>query len=156
VNKGKREETDAKAMEVYHLSCQGLTQAEIGLYLGHHPVYVCRLLKRAKTMMRFLADNIDGKFHLGATLKRFLKIEETALANMEGLDPSNPAATSWAKILLEARKEIKKLLQECGAVFKMPESVEDGMPFDDPEIRKEYLALRARANARAKAKGKEG
>jgi hypothetical protein len=53
---------------------------------------------------------------------------------------------------------MKKLLQECGAVFKMPESVEDGIPFDDPEIRRDYMELQARAWAKGKvlAGGKEG
>jgi hypothetical protein len=154
VNKGKREETDAKAMDVYDLSCQGMKQKDIALYLGYHPVYVSRLFKRAKDMLRWQADNIDGKYHLGATLKAFMKQEEISLAKMEGLDPNSSVAVGWAKNAQEARKEIKKLLQESGVVFKMPELVEDGADFSDPESRKEYLEWRARAEARRKQRDK--
>jgi len=142
-------------MQSYYLSRQGMKKVEIALYLGISRSQVHRRLNRAKSIFRWMADNIDGKAHLGETLDAFVKQEEVALANAAACDPTSNTAIGWARVAQEARKEIKKLLQECGAVFKMPEQVEDGMPFDDPEIRKDYLALRARANAKARAKAKE-
>ena len=153
--KGKKEETDDKAMMAYSLSRQGMKKVEIALYMGISREYVHRLLNRAKAIFRWMADNIDGKLHLAETLDAFVKQEEVALANAAACDPGSSVAVQWANAARDARKEIKKLLQECGAVFKMPESVEDGIPFDDPEIRKKYLALRAEARARALAAGKE-
>jgi hypothetical protein len=93
--------------------------------------------------------------HLGETLTVFLEMEGEALKNLVAVDASNPVAVGWMKATLDARKEIKKLLQECGVVFKIPESIEMGMLFDDPEIRKEYLALRAKALTKS-SKQREG
>lgn len=157
-NKGQKEEIDDKAMTAYSLTRQGMKKTEIAIYMGISHRYVFLLLNRAKALFRWMADNIDGKLHLAETLDAFIKAEEVALANAAACDPGSSVAVQWANAARDARKEIKKLLQECGAVFKMPESVEDGIPFDDPEIRKDYLALRARARARAGIKDvvKEG
>jgi len=152
---GKKEETDDKAMLAYLLTRQGMKKVEIALYMGISREYVHRLLNRAKALFRWMADNIDGKLHLAQTLDAFVKQEETALANAAACEPGSGVAVAWMNAARDARKEIKKLLQECGAVFKMPEAVEDGIPFDDPVIRKKYLALRAEAKARAVAVGAE-
>jgi plasmid maintenance system antidote protein VapI len=146
---GKKEETDDKAMLAYSLTRQGMKKTEIAVYMGISRDSVHRLLRRSKAIFRWMADNIDGKLHLAETLDAFIKQEETALANAAACDLGSSVAVQWANAARDARKEIKKLLQECGAVFKMPEQIEDGIPFDDPEIRKDYLALRARARAKA-------
>ena len=145
-----KEETDDKAMQVYSLSRQGLKKTEIALYLGISRKHVHHLLKRAQNIFRWMADNIDGKLHLGQTLEAFLEQERIALANAAACEPGTNVAVGWMNAARDARKEIKKLLQECGAVFKMPETIEEGIPFDNPEDRKDYLELRARAMKRKK------
>jgi len=153
---GKREETDEKAMYVYSLVRQNMSKTEIALFLGMHRTQVHRLINRAKNVLRWIADNIDGKMHLGETLIALQDQERRATEMAAACEPGSAVAVGWEKIRLECRKEIKKLLQECGAVFKMPEAVEDGGSLEDPESRKEYLEWRARSRARAKARGKEG
>ena len=146
----KREETDERAMLASSLVRQDMTREEIARYLGITDRQVRRLLARARQFYKFLADNIDGKLHLGETLTTFLEMERKAWHNLAGLKPENPVAVGWAKLALDARKEIKKLLQECGAVFKMPETVEDGVDFEHPDDRKDYLALMIRSRSRGK------
>jgi hypothetical protein len=155
---GKREETDNLAMEVYSLTLQNMSKVQIAKYLGIDRKQVYRLIKRYKAILRWLADHIDGALHLGETLVGLKQLYRDALENIGKSDPGSAVAVGWARVALDALKEMKKLLQECGAVFKMPESVEDGIPFDDPEIRRDYMELQARAWAKGKvlAGGKEG
>jgi predicted transcriptional regulator len=151
----KREETDEKAMLAASLARQKMTREEIALYLGVGDRQVRRLLARSRQFYKFLARNIDAEMHLGETLMVFLEMEGRALKNLAEVKADSPVAVGWARAALDARKEIIKLLQECGAVLKVPETIEVGLPFDDPEIRKEYLALRARAREKAREKSKE-
>jgi hypothetical protein len=155
INKGKREESDAKAMEVYYLS-KSMSQKDIARYLGHHPVYVCRLLKKAKMLLRWTADNIDGKYHLAAILNALEKQANRAFAKAEACDEGSNVAVGYEKIGQEALAKILKIMQESGFIFRMPEQFEESMPFDDPESCMEYMELRARALARRKASEKEG
>lgn len=152
---GKREETDNLAMEVYALTLRNMKKVEIARYLGIDRKQVYRLISRYKAILRWLSEHIDGALYLGETLAGLKQLYSDALENIDKSEPGSTVAVGWAKIALEALKEMKKLLQECGAVFKMPETVEEGIPFDDPEIRRKYLALRAEAVARAKAREKE-
>ena len=152
---GKREETDNLAMEVYSLTLQNMRKTEIAKYLGIDRKQVYRLINRYKAILRWLADHIDGALHLGETLVGLKQLYRDAIENVGKSEPGSAVAVGWARIALEALKEMKKLLQECGAVFKMPEAIEDGIPFDDPVIRKKYLALRAEARVRAVAAGVE-
>jgi len=153
---GKREETDNLAMEVYSLTLQKMGKTEIARYLGIDRKQVYRLVKRYEAILRWLADHIDGALHLGETLVGLKQLYRDALENVGKADPGSAVAVGWARIALEALKEMKKLLQECGAVFKMPEAIEDGISFDKPEIREKYMLLRIEAKAGGGGKEEAG
>jgi len=153
----KRDELDEQALLAASLARANMPRQSIALYLGFDAGQaglrqVTRLLGRSRQLFKWLARNIDGELQLGETLTGFKELYQKALENLIKSDPESAVGVGWCRVALEALKEIKKLLQECGFVFKMPELVEEGLPFDDPEIRKEYMALRAKAKAKAKAK----
>ena len=151
-------ERDDLALQVGTLRRQNVSVREMSLFLGIPQRRIFRLLVRFRELMRIVSRNVDGEFHLGETLSVFIDMERQAREKFERLDPDSNVAVGYLNTAMKARMEIKKLLQECGAMLKVPEVVEEGIPFDDPEIRKDYLLLRARAIARKRGKeaGGEG
>jgi hypothetical protein len=157
----KRDELDEKALLAASLARANMSRRNIALYLGFDEGpsglrQVTRLLARSRQLYKWLARNIDGEMHLGETITGLKELYQKALENMVRSGPGSAIAVGWARVALDALREIKKILQESGFVFKMPETVEEGIDFSDPEIRKEYLLLRAKAKAKAKAQEDEG
>jgi hypothetical protein len=149
-----REEKDARAMQVHDL-CKTMKQVDIAVFMGIHPVTVSNYKKHAKKLLRRQADNIDGKYRLADILHSLQKQANRALDRVTSGDPQSPVTVGFEKVLQSALQSELKILQESGFVFKMPESIEDGIPFDDPVIRKKYLELRAEARTRRLAAGVE-
>lgn len=157
----KRDELDERALLAASLARANMSRRNIALYLGFDDGQnglrqVTRLLARSRQLYKWLARNIDGELHLGETITGLKELYQKALENMIRSGPGSAIAVGWARIALDSLREIKKILQESGFVFKMPETVEEGIDFTDAEIRKEYLSLRAKAKARAKAREDEG
>ena len=140
-------------MQVHDL-CKTMKQTDIAVLMGIHSVTVSRYKKHAEKLLRWQADNIDGKYRLADILHSLRNQANRALDRATSGDPHSPVAVGYEKILQSALQLELKILQESGFVFKMPEAVEDGIRFDNPVIRKKYLALRAESLALERAAGK--
>ena len=146
---------DQRALEALALRRQNMTVVEIAKYLGLAERGAYRALSRGKELMRLASENFDGAFHLGETLDALLITEKKALERFERVDQESSVGVGYLNAAMGARKEILRLLQDCGAVFKMPVVVEDDISFLHPETRKEYLQLKIRDRQRRKEMEKE-
>jgi len=113
-----------------------MTIADIARYMGTSERQVYRFLRRAEHLYRQLAKTPDFEKHLGETLTVFEEMEREALAKFASISPSSPVAVAYLNAARDARKEIKRLLQESGLMTKVAEEVKiTGIPLEREEVR---------------------
>ena len=145
---GKADETNEKAMLAMSLRRQNLTCSQIALYLSVSERHVFTLLARARKLWGLLADASDSKTRIGETLAAFEENERLALENFAKVNPSSNVAVAYLNAARDARKEIKRLLQESGLMTKVAEEVKiTGIPLEKEEVRQAVYEVLKLINA---------
>jgi hypothetical protein len=136
-------EVNEKAMLAMSLRRQNMTIPKIALYLGCKERYVHTLLARARKLWSLLADAGDTKARIGENLAAFEENERLALEKFAKANPNSNVAVAYLNAARDARKEIKRLLQEAGLMTKVPEELNiTNIPMEKAEARaatREYL-----------------
>jgi hypothetical protein len=115
---------------------------DIARYLSTSQRQVFRYLNRAQELYRWLAKTPDAEKHLGETLTVFYEMEREALAKFASVNPGSAVAVAYLNAARDARKEIKKLLQEAGLMKKVAEEVKiTGLDLENDKVRDAAYAL---------------
>jgi len=148
---GKADETNEKAMLAMSLRRQNLTCGQIALYLSVSERHVFTLLARARKLWGLIADASDSKTRIGENLAAFEENERLALENFAKVNPSSNVAVAYLNAARDARKEIKRLLQESGLMTKVAEEVKiTGIPLEKEEVRQAVYEVLKLINATGK------
>ena len=136
-------EVTEKALKAMKFRRQGWTILKIALYLDITESYVYKLLARAEKLWSLLADSSDSKTRIGENLAAFEENERMALEKFAKANPNSNVAVAYLNAARDARKEIKRLLQEAGLMTKVPEELNiTNIPMEKAEARaatREYL-----------------
>jgi predicted transcriptional regulator len=139
---GKRDELNERALLAASLRRKKMTVPDIARYLCTSERQVFRYLNRAHHLYRLLAKASDGEKHLGETLTVFYENEQEALAKFAAVNPGSNVAVAYLNAARDARKEIKKLLQESGLIKKVAEKLEvTGLPLQHDPVRDAFYAV---------------
>jgi predicted transcriptional regulator len=138
----KRDELNEKALLAASLRRKKMTVPDIARYLSTSERQVFRYLNRAQQLYRLLAKTPDAEKHLGETLTVFYEMEREALAKFASVNPGSSVAVAYLNAARDARKEIKKLLQEAGLMKKVADEVKiTGLPLGNDKVRDAAYAL---------------
>jgi len=138
----KRDELNEKALLAASLRRKKMTVPDIARYLRTSERQVFRYLNRAQELYRLLAKTPDAERHLGETLTVFYEMEREALEKFASVNPSSSVAVAYLNAARDARKEIKKLLQEAGLMKKVADEVKiTGLPLGNDKVRDAAYAL---------------
>ena len=146
----KRHEIEELCLEVQALKVSGMKLSDIALVYGVSERTIWNYLRRARQLFARTAVNLKHEEILGETLHNLKCILTKALRHFH-LSPRNSAMkVGYLNTALRATEKLIQLYQGVGALVKVPDrlALEEGLPFDDPEIRKDYLALLKKARAR--------
>ena len=146
----KRERKIARARQVQELHIGGLSSDAIAEFLGISERTVWRDLKMAKQFNREEARSLDHEESLGERLAVLRSIRTRALQDYQTCPAHSTAKVGFLNTALKAEEKIIQLQLKVGAIVMVPErlTVEEGLPFEDAEIRKDYLALLKKARAK--------
>lgn len=135
-------EVNRKALFAMSLRRQGMTAAQIALYLQTSERNIYKLFARARKLYALLVDAGDSKTLIGENLNAFEEMERLALKQFAKVNPNSNVAVGYLNIALSAREKIKKLQQESGLMEKVPETLNvTGLPLENPEVMKAALGL---------------
>ena len=133
---GKVDEANEKAMLAMSLRRQNMTVAKIALYLNTNERHAYSLLARARKLWSLLADASDSKTRIGENLAAFEEMERVALEKFAKANPNSTIAVAYLNAARDARKGIKRLLQESGLMIKVAEELNiTGIPMENPVVR---------------------
>lgn len=152
----KRQEIEERCLEVQALKMSGMKVAEIALAFGVSERTVWNYLKGAKELFRHTARNLKHEEILGETVKILESILTQAWRHFHLCPEDNAVKVGYLNTGLKATEKLIQVYQGVGALQKVPDrlALEEGLPFEDAEIRKDYLALLKKARSRgAKIKG---
>jgi hypothetical protein len=146
----KHERKISRARQVQELQIGGLSPAEIAEFLGISERTVWRDLKLAKLLNREEARSPDHEESLGERLAVLRSIRTRALQDYQTCPVHSTAKVGFLNTALKAEGKIIYLQMKVGAIGKVqkPLAVEEGLPFEDAEIRKDFLALLKKARAK--------
>jgi hypothetical protein len=146
----KRERKIARARQVQELHIGGLSSDAIAEFLGISERTVWGDLKMAKQLNREEARSLDHEESLGERLAVLRSIRTRALQDYQTCPAHSTAKVGFLNTALKAEEKIIQLQLKVGAIVMVPErlTVEEGLPFEDAEIRKDYLALLKKARAK--------
>ena len=146
----KRQEIEERCIEVQALKGSGMKTAEIALVLGVSERTIWNYLKRAQELFRRTARNLKHEEILGETLKILEGVRIQAWRHFHLCSEDSPVKVGYLNATLKATEKLIQLYQGVGALLKVPDrlSLEEGLPFGDPEIRQDYLALLKKARSR--------
>ncbi len=146
----KSEQKAARARQVLDLQIEGLSPVEIGEFLGIAERTVWRDLKLAKQLNREEVRSLDHEESLGERLTVLRSIRTRALQDYQTCPAHSTAKVGFLNTALKAEEKILQLQLKVGAIVMVPDrlSLEEGLPFQDPEIRQEYLALLKKARGK--------
>jgi hypothetical protein len=133
---GKRDELNELAMVAIELRRQNMTVAKIALFLAVPEIKIWRLLARARKLFSLLTKDSDSETNIGENLSAFVAMERKAMEKFAMMNPSSNAAIGYLNAAKDARKEIKKLMQESGLMKKVADKVEvSGLPIQHDPVR---------------------
>ncbi len=143
----KREQKNSRVRKVQELQIEGLAPGEIAAFLGVSERTVFRDLRLAKQLNQEEARSLEHEVSLGERLFVLRGIRTRALQDYQTCPVHSTARVGFLNTALKAEERITFLLLKVGAIMEVPErlTVEEGLPFEDPEIRKDYLALLKKA-----------
>ena len=134
---GTVNEVNERAILAMSLRRRNMTVSQIALYLTTDERSVYRLLARARKLWGLLADTSDSKTRIGENLAAFEEMERVALEKFAKSNPNSTVAVAYLNAARDARKEIKRLLQESGLMIKVAEELNiTGIPMENPVVRK--------------------
>jgi hypothetical protein len=134
---GTVNEVNERAILAMSLRRRNMTVSQIALYLNTDERSVYRLLARARKLWGLLADTSDSKTRIGENLAAFEEMERVALEKFAKSNPNSTVAVAYLNAARDARKEIKRLLQESGLMIKVAEELNiTGIPMENPVVRK--------------------
>ncbi len=140
----------ARAREIQELHLGGLNPAEMAAFLGISERTVWRDLKLAKQLNREEARSLDHEESLGERLAVLRSIRTRALQDYQTCPAHGTAKVGFLNTALKAEEKILQLQLKVGAIVTVPDrlGLEEGLPFEDPEIRQDYLALLKKARSK--------
>jgi len=146
----KRQEIEARCLEVQALKASGMKIAEIALVFGVSERTIWNDLRGAKELFSRMARNLKHEEILGETVKVLETIRTQAWRHFHLCRENNAVKVGYLNTALKATEKIVQLCQGVGVLLKVPErlALEEGLPFSDAEIRKDYLALLKKARSR--------
>jgi predicted transcriptional regulator len=146
----KRREIEERCLEMQALKMAGMNVSEIALVHGVSERTVWNYLKRAKELFRVTARNLKHEEILGETAATLQRILTQAWRHFHRCPEDNAIKVGYLNTALKATEKLIQLYQGVGVLSKVPErlALEEGLPFSDPEIRKDYLALLKKARSR--------
>lgn len=121
---------------------------EIAEFFNISERMVYKDLRAAKQLNQELFEADQGEL-LGGEIAFWQQVCRQAMRDYN-LSQSENARIGFLRVASEARAKLNKLLQDSGLLNRVPERlmIEEGMDFEDPETRREYLALLKKARAR--------
>ena len=146
----KRDEMEERCLEVKELQILGMKVPQIAQMYGVTERSIWNYLRRARELFSRTARNLNHDEILGETVKILERIRTKAMRHFHLCEENTAAKVGYLNTALKATEKLVQLYQEVGVLVKVPErlAVEEGLPFEDPEIRKEYLALLKKARAK--------
>jgi transposase len=146
----KRQEIEERCLEVQALKGSGMKITEIALVYGVSERTIWNYLKRAQELFSRAARNLKHEEILGETLKILERIRTQAWRHFHLCPEDNAIKVGYLNATIKATEKLIQLYQGVGALGKVPDrlAIEEGLPFGDPEIRKDYLALLKKARSR--------
>jgi len=134
---GTVNEVNERAILAMSLRRRNMTVSQIALYLTTDERSVYRLLARARKLWGLIADASDSKTRIGENLAAFEEMERVALEKFAKANPNSTVAVAYLNAARDARKEIKRLLQESGLMIKVAEELNiTGIPMENLVVRK--------------------
>lgn len=146
----KRKEIEERCLEVQALKMLGMKVSEIALMLGVSERTIWNYFKRAKELFSRTARNLQHEEILGETLQILERIRTQAWRHFQLCPEDNAIKVGYLNTALRAHEKLVQLYQGVGALVKVPDrlALEGVLPFEDPEIRKDYLLLLKKARMR--------
>jgi transposase len=146
----KRQEIEERCLKVHALKGSGMNVPEIALVCGISERTVWNYLKRAKELFSRAARGLKHEEILGETITILEGIRTQAWRHFQLSPEDNAVKVGYLNATLKAIEKMVQLYQGVGALLKVPDrlALEEGLPFGDPEIRKDYLALLKKARSR--------
>jgi predicted DNA-binding protein (UPF0251 family) len=140
----------ARAMEVQTHYIGGMRAGDIATLMSVSERTVWNDLKLARHLNREEVQAFHHEELLGKRLKVFRLIRTNALRDYQLCKEGGNAKAAFLNIALRAEEKITQLLQDVGALIKVPErvSIEEGNPFQDQEFRAKYTKLLLEARKR--------
>jgi hypothetical protein len=137
--------------QVQELFDTGWKVNEIALFLDLSTRTIYLDLKDGKKLDHLFLNTLDQEEVIG----REIRLLETARRTEWGayqLENNHFVKVAIMRNILTIHEKLIKLLQGVGLVTKVPETIEMGLPFQDPEDVKEYMTLKAKVIAKAREK----
>ncbi len=146
----KQERKIIRARQVQELQIGGLSPVEIAEFLGISERTVWRDLNLAKLLNREEARSLDHEESLGERLAVLRSIRTRALQDYQTCPAHSTVKVGFLNTALKAEEKIIHLQLHVGAIAKVrqPLAMEEGLPFEDEEIRQDFLALLKKARAK--------
>lgn len=146
----KRDEMEERCLVVKELRVLGMKVPQIAQIYGVTERSIWNYLRRARELFSRAAKNLNHDEILGETVKTLERIRTMAMRHFHLCEENNAVKVGYLNAALRATEKLVQLYQEVGVLVKMPErlAVEEGLPFEDEEIRKKYLTLLKEARAK--------
>jgi hypothetical protein len=146
----KRDEMKERCLEVKELQVLGMKVPQIAQIYGVTERSIWNYLRRARELFSRAAKNLNHDEILGETVKTLELIRTMAMRHFHLCEENNAVKVGYLNAALRATEKLVQLYQEVGVLVKVPErlAVEEGLPFEDEEIRKKYLTLLKEARAK--------
>ncbi|MEJ2069426.1 MAG: helix-turn-helix domain-containing protein [Syntrophobacterales bacterium] len=146
----KRDEMEERCLEVKELQVLGMKVPQIAQIYGVTERSIWNYLRRARELFSRAAKNLNHDEILGETVKTLERIRIMAMRHFHLCEENNAVKVGYLNAALRATEKLVQLYQEVGVLVKVPErlAVEEGLPFEDEEIRKKYLTLLKEARAK--------
>jgi len=145
-----RQEIEERCLEVQALKSSGMKVGEIALVYGVTERTVWNYLKKAKELFRRGARNLQHEEILGEAAANLKEIHTQAWRHFHLCSEESAVKVGYLNTSLKAVEKIIQLYQGVGVLAKAPDHLvlEEGLPFGDAEIRRDYLALLKKARSR--------
>jgi hypothetical protein len=136
----RRQERLKKVQDLYD---SGMKVKEIAAYFVITERSVFRDLAAVKVLNRALIIEVDPDDVLGREYRFLIQLRRKAMRDYLLCRDGDNAKVGYLRTTLAVHEKLMKLLQDSGLIAKMPErfSLEADIPFEDPEVRKAYLAF---------------
>jgi predicted DNA-binding protein (UPF0251 family) len=139
----KRDELEARCLEVKELQVLGMKAGDIALVYGVSERTIWNYLRRARKLFSRTARNLNHEEILGETVRILESIRLKALRHFHQAEANNAVKVGYLNTALKTTEKLMQLYQEVGVLVKVPErlAVEERIPFENAEVRKAYISF---------------